>query len=62
MNEYTPKDISRLRMKIIGAMLDGEISSQVALRLQEIRGNIGLVMACKRYGIELEDKQPPEAA
>lgn len=56
MNDTTPWEVGRLRMKIIKARLEGRISPRTAEQLQEIRGNIGLVMACKRYGIEIDQE------
>jgi len=53
MNDYTDWGIARLRMAIIRARIDGKIGPHDAVRLQEIRGNIPLVMACKQAGIEV---------
>lgn len=50
----TPRAIARLRHNgIIGAMLAGTISYQEAMRLQEMKSNVELVMAASTHGINL---------
>lgn len=52
-----PWAMLRLRHKIIGKMLSGEIPFAEAMRLQEMESNIELIMAADKHGINLLSAQ-----
>ena len=49
------RNITRLRFKIVWAMLAGAITVDKAEALQRTEGAINLTMACAAVGIELEN-------